>query len=92
MLFSSLLGYKNSDEIFVLYNLLEWSWNSAAVDNNLWRMNYSLFFGACNVNGISIPVAKYILHAEDLAASSSDIDDANNDSDDEHEHRRFWLL
>lgn len=33
------------------------SWNSAAVDNNLWRMNYSLFFGACNVNDISRPVS-----------------------------------
>ncbi|KAK3138210.1 hypothetical protein QOZ80_5AG0365870 [Eleusine coracana subsp. coracana] len=157
--------------------LVCWSWNSAAVDNNLWSMNYSLFFGACNVNGINIPVvsgvqniygqnstdsvsigpnfgwkelfhdkyaeceawrfasnralcghcrsviwlsnltcasphhcskdkkdevklrpllpdnvAEYILHAEDLAASSSDGDDANSDSDDEYEHRRFWLL
>ncbi|XP_062231946.1 F-box protein At5g52880-like [Phragmites australis] len=161
----------------VAAGLVCWSWNSAANDNNLWKMNYSLFFGVCHWNGTSIPVsglqnildvvhnsmdsmsieftfywkeffhnkyaecatwrfasnralcgncrsviwlsnltcasphhcskngkdevklrallpdtvAEYILHAEDLAASSSESDDTYSDSEDEYEHRRFWM-
>jgi hypothetical protein len=36
---------------------LKRSWNSAAVDNDLWRMNYSLFFGTCYNNGIIVSVS-----------------------------------
>jgi len=33
------------------------SWNSAANDNNLWKINYSLFFGLCHLSCNSIPVS-----------------------------------
>ena len=33
------------------------SWNSAANDNDLWKMNYSLFFGLCHLSCNSIPVS-----------------------------------
>ncbi|KAL6851621.1 hypothetical protein ACP4OV_020185 [Aristida adscensionis] len=153
-----------------------WSWNSAANDNNLWKVNYFLFFGSGHWNGNSIPVsglqnsqvvhnnssysvsvelnfnwreffrnkyaefgtwrfasnralcgrcrsviwlskltcasphhcskngkdevklrpllpdtvAEYILHVEELAASPSESDDADNDSEDGYENSRFW--
>ncbi|KAL6610532.1 hypothetical protein ACP70R_040501 [Stipagrostis hirtigluma subsp. patula] len=41
----------------VAAGLVCWSWNSAANDNNLWKMNYSLFFGVCQRNGNSVPVS-----------------------------------
>jgi hypothetical protein len=45
--------------IFILshFFFLKRSWNSAAVGNDLWRMNYSLFFGTCYENGISVSVS-----------------------------------
>ncbi|TVU20512.1 hypothetical protein EJB05_36724 [Eragrostis curvula] len=54
----------------VAAGLVCWSWNSAANDNNLWRMNYSQFFGACHVNGISIPVSG-VQNNCDLAVQNS---------------------
>uniref|UniRef100_A0A0A9CW69 F-box domain-containing protein n=1 Tax=Arundo donax TaxID=35708 RepID=A0A0A9CW69_ARUDO len=161
----------------VAAGLVCWSWNSAANDNNLWKMNYFCFFGVCHVSCNSIPVsgvqnsnglvqnsmdsvstdpnfswkesfhnkyaecgswkfasnralcghcrsviwlshltcasphhchdgkddvklrpllpdtvAEYILHNEDVAASSSGSDDADSDSDYEYGHPRFWML
>uniref|UniRef100_A0A0E0AI96 Uncharacterized protein n=1 Tax=Oryza glumipatula TaxID=40148 RepID=A0A0E0AI96_9ORYZ len=35
--------------------LLSMSWNSAANDNHLWKMNYSLFIGICHINCNSSP-------------------------------------
>jgi len=41
----------------VAAGLVCWSWNSAANDNNLWKINYSLFFGLCHLSCNSIPVS-----------------------------------
>ncbi|KAG8067939.1 hypothetical protein GUJ93_ZPchr0005g15280 [Zizania palustris] len=39
----------------VAVSLVCWPWNSAANDNNLWKMNYSLFFPVCHMNFKSTP-------------------------------------
>ncbi|BAS94989.1 F-box protein At5g52880 [Oryza sativa Japonica Group] len=41
----------------VAAGLVCWPWNSAANDNHLWEMNYSLFFGICHINCNSTPTA-----------------------------------
>lgn len=41
----------------VAAGLVCWPWNSAANDNKLWKMNYSLFFSICHVSCNSIPVS-----------------------------------
>jgi hypothetical protein len=43
------------------------------------------------LNPILDQVAKYILHVDDIAASSSESDDTD-DSDYENWHPRFWAL
>lgn len=41
----------------VAAGLVCWSWNSAANDNKLWKMNYSIFFGLSHLSGNNIPVS-----------------------------------
>ncbi|PVH62100.1 hypothetical protein PAHAL_3G206100 [Panicum hallii] len=55
----------------VATGLVCWSWNSAANDNNLWKMHYSLFFGLCRLRCNSIPVSG-VQKSRDLVQSSID--------------------
>ncbi|XP_035815283.1 F-box protein At5g52880 isoform X5 [Zea mays] len=41
----------------VAAGLVCWSWNSAANDNKLWKMNYSIFFGLSHLSCNNIPVS-----------------------------------
>ncbi|CAN6350407.1 unnamed protein product [Urochloa humidicola] len=55
----------------VAVGLVCWSWNSAANDNDLWKMNYSLFFGLCRLSCNGIPVSG-VQNSRGLVQSSMD--------------------
>ncbi|KAF8727335.1 hypothetical protein HU200_018937 [Digitaria exilis] len=54
----------------VAAGLVCWSWNSAANDGDLWKMNYSLFFGLCHLSGNSIVVSG-VQNSHDLVQTST---------------------
>lgn len=56
----------------VAAGLVCWYWNSAANDNDLWKMNYSVFFGICHLSCNSIPVSG-VQNSRDLVQSSMDL-------------------
>ncbi|KQK05290.1 F-box protein At5g52880 isoform X1 [Brachypodium distachyon] len=55
----------------VAAGLVCWSWNSSANDNQLWKMNYSIFFSICDVSSNSIPVSSGVQNSDGLLVQNS---------------------
>ncbi|CAN6327537.1 unnamed protein product [Urochloa humidicola] len=63
----------------VAAGLVCWSWNSASNDKDLWKMNYSIFFGLCHLSCNTISVSG-VQNGHGLVQSRSSMDSVSDPS------------